>query len=88
VRWLPPEPALTPENARELLRTCAVVMRPGETLVIRAPLWWSPEQVSEYNTWLDGMTQDLPVRAIAVCGEDFALTSPAESGEDDPHPVA
>lgn len=79
--WLPP--GLTPENARELLRTCATAVRPGETLVIRVPLWWSWEQVGAYNDWLTEMTRGWPVQALAVPGEDFSLAAPAEGGDED-----
>jgi hypothetical protein len=38
--------ALTPDQVRQLLRECVTVVKPGETLIVRVPVTWSPEQVT------------------------------------------
>ena len=42
-------PPLTPDQVRQLLRECVTVVKPGETLVVRVPLDWSPDEVLRYQ---------------------------------------
>ena len=78
VKWLPPGRALlTPELARELLRECVTVVKPGETLVIRAPDWWSPGNLDEYQRWLNMIT-DGEFKAFVLAGEEFAVAARSE----------
>ncbi|HZR50103.1 MAG TPA: hypothetical protein VFB06_11345 [Streptosporangiaceae bacterium] len=83
VRLLPPgpaiEPLLTPETARALLRECVTVVKPGETLVIRCPDWWGPQQVYEYQRYLNEMTEGF--RALAVVGEELAVAASQVTAE-------
>lgn len=76
VAWLPPGPALlTPELARALLRECVTVVKPGETLVIRVPEGWTPEQVGEYQRYADYASDEgtIPFRVLVVTGEELGV---------------
>lgn len=78
LKVLPPAPLLTPELARQLLRECVTVVKPGETLVIRVPETWTLEQVDEYQRWLDYAADHRGFRALAVVGEELgAAQAPA-----------
>lgn len=77
-RVLPPHPLLTPETARALLRECVTVVRPGETLIVRAHEHWTPQQVRELQDYADTVTEyrDLGVKILFVPGEEFAVAQP------------
>jgi 2,4-dienoyl-CoA reductase-like NADH-dependent reductase (Old Yellow Enzyme family) len=72
------EARLTPEAARALLRECVTVVRPGETLVVRAPDWWTPEQVAEYQRYANAATADggSPFKVLVVLGQELAVVQP------------
>ncbi len=38
---------LSPEEIRQLLRECVTVVKPGETLILRCPENWTPDQARE-----------------------------------------
>jgi hypothetical protein len=80
-RELPPRPLLTPETARELLRECVTIVKPGETLVIRAADSWTAMQVRELQDVADMMAEDRNLGFAILClpGEEFAVaTAPAD----------
>lgn len=67
-RWMPPRPALTQDEVRQLLSECVTVVRPGEILVLRAPEDWNPDQalqLQEYmGYWLAENAPDIKVMVI------------------------
>ena len=77
-RILPPGRLLTPELARELLRECVTVVKPGETLFIRVSESWTPNQIREYTdmlqAWLDH--RDAGCHVVVGWGEEFAVAQP------------
>ena len=83
LKVLPPRPLLTPETARELLRECVTVVRPGEVLVIRTSDGWTAEQVGEvqqYANWWLGY-RGLDVSILFLPGEEFAVATAKADGE-------
>lgn len=50
-------PEQVPDEIRRLLRECAVVIRPGETLVLRVPDDMTPMQAREYMDALDALIE-------------------------------
>ena len=79
VRILHREPVLTPETARALLSERVTVVRPGETLVIRVPDSWTPNQAREYQRYADEATERgrIPFKVLVVTGDEFAVVQPA-----------
>jgi hypothetical protein len=69
------QPPFTREQVRQLLSECVTVVKPGETLVVRADQDWTPNQVREVQDWLDCWHFDgnLPFRVIVLPGEEFAV---------------
>lgn len=63
------------DEIRRLLQACITTVRPGETLAIRAPDRWTPNQVDEYQRYLDYFTEtgDVPFKVFVVAGEEFAV---------------
>ena len=80
LRVLPHRPLLTPETARELLRECVTVVKPGEILVIRGD--WTPGQVRELNDWGEWWTEHCApeVKILFTIGEEFAVAEPEAAG--------
>jgi hypothetical protein len=80
--------ALGPDEIRSLLRECVTVVKPGETLILRCPEGWTPNQVREIqrhaHRWLEENAPD--VRVMVVPHLDMAVME-AEGGTDEP-PVA
>lgn len=76
-------PALTPEIARELLRECVTVVKPGEVLVIRMSDGISPNQFREIaemtEYWLRENAPGMKVMFVP-CAEEFAVTAPEAAG--------
>lgn len=50
-----------------------VVVRPGETLVIRVPATWTPQQLGEYNAALTCLADEVPFALLAVPGDELAV---------------
>lgn len=67
--------ALSPDEARALLRECVTVVAPGETLVIRAADTWTPRQVHDVQGRLREVIADrgLTFEVLLVPGEEFAV---------------
>ena len=86
LRPLPPGPVitLTPDHVRQILRECVTVVKPGETLVIRANSEWTPHQVERLQEFLDGMAEwrDLGVKLLVLPGEEFAVVTQVSTGLD------
>ena len=76
-------PDLTPEQVRQLLRECVTVVKPGETLIIRVPLTWTPTMVSDYNTTIQDVHEmmELPFRAMVVPAEGLAVAEPESDAD-------
>jgi hypothetical protein len=47
------------------------VVKPGETLIIRAPKDWGPQQVELYEEYLDA--RGLPFGVLVVVGDELAV---------------
>jgi hypothetical protein len=71
---------LTPETARELLRECVTVVKPGEVLLIRVPDNWSPRQVHETQERISEIIayRELGVAVMLLPGEEFAVAKARE----------
>lgn len=65
--------ALLEQWREALLSASAVIIRPGETLVIRLKDW-SADQVEYYQEDLD--RRGLPFRVLAVIGDELAVATP------------
>lgn len=64
---------LTPELILAAIRECVTVVKPGETLAIRAGEGWTPDQVGQVNEWIESW--DLPFRAVMLPGAEFAVAT-------------
>jgi hypothetical protein len=82
MRVLPHRPLLTPETARELLRECVTVVKPGEVLVVRVPDNWTARQVSECQEAFESMAEyrDLDITILFMSGEEFAVAVKGATG--------
>jgi hypothetical protein len=67
---LPPE-SLPPDELRQLLRECATVVKPGETLIIRTHDKWTPAQMRDLEDMID--SRELPFRVILVPGAELGV---------------
>jgi hypothetical protein len=68
-----PPPLLGHGEIRALLAHTALVIKPGETLIIRVKDW-RPDQVREYQEALDGATEHLGwPKAIVIAGDELAV---------------
>jgi hypothetical protein len=85
IRLLPPAPVLTPETAKALVRECVTVVSPGETLVIRVPESWAPQQVEYYQEYADAATESgrIPFRVLVVIGEELGVARPEPGNSPD-----
>lgn len=64
-------PVLGAAEARALLRECAAVVKPGETLVIRADGSWTPADTDGVYRHVAAL--GLPFRVALLPGEEFAV---------------
>ena len=62
---------LGPDEARALLRECATVVAPDETLVIRVPDWWTPQHSHEFMRYFG--EAGFSFRLLLVPGEELAV---------------
>ena len=78
LRILPSAPPLTPDQVRQLLRECVTVVKPGETLIVRVPVTWAMDQVSNYQKNFSDWARwlDLPFKVIVVIGEELGVAEP------------
>ena len=69
------QPRLTKDEVRQLLRECVIVVKPGETLIIRAYENWTPNQIRELQDSLNAAAgwRDLGFKVLVVPGADFAV---------------
>jgi len=69
-----------PDELRRILRRCAIVVREGETLVIRAPRDFTPNQLREYQQWLDDAHEcgEISFKVFAVMAEELGVIAQAE----------
>jgi hypothetical protein len=72
-------PPLSPDEIRQLLRECVTVVKPGETLVVRVPLSWTPAMVSDYSRNVRAAIEilELPFKTVVVPGDGLAIAQPA-----------
>jgi hypothetical protein len=74
-----PEPPLTPEQARCLLRECVTVVQPGEVLVIRADSY-TPAQRQEICDsvawWLEANAPSIKI--LVVPGDELGVITSEE----------
>lgn len=69
--------SLASDQVESLLRQCVTVVKPGETLVIRAPGTWTPDQVEMYQEYVNSF--GLPFRVLVVLGDELAIAEPVPS---------
>jgi hypothetical protein len=83
-KLIPPRPLLTPEAARELLRECVTIVKPGEVLVIRTPDDWTAMQVEDCQESIDeGLKyRQLDVAVLFLPGEEFAVAARGSAAGD------
>ena len=78
MRLVPPPPTLEPGQVRHLLAECVTVVAPGETLVLRCPEGWTPEQAEEIaehaRRWVKANEAD--IRVLVVPHLDMAIMQP------------
>jgi len=71
---------LTPDEIRQLLRECVTVVKPGETLVLRCPEGWTPDQAGEMQRhaarWLEENAPE--VKVLIVPHLDMAVVQPED----------
>lgn len=67
------------ETILAAIRECVTVVKPGETLVIRAQHEWTANQVRELQDALDWYTgsRDLGFKVLVVPGAGFAVAQAA-----------
>ena len=75
---------LSPAEARALLRESAIVVRPGETLIIRVPMDVTPAQVHEYYACVRQRLNEMgsPFTALVLPAEELGVFGVAVSGDD------
>ena len=76
------EHSLTPDEVRQLVRECAVVVKPGETLVIQVGPEWNPPQIREVSDWLNYRDKDGPLwpfRILVIPGERLGIVEAADA---------
>ena len=68
-------PPLSPDEIRQILRACVTVVKPGETLIIRVPLTWTPTMVGNYNDTIQSVHEmmELPFKAMVVPAESLGI---------------
>lgn len=78
---VPPGPPLTRGQVTQLLRECVTVVKPGETLAIRANGEWAPRQVEQFQQFLDDLAEwrDLGVKLLVLPGEEFAVVTGSQA---------
>ena len=78
MRLMPSPPTLEPGQVRHLLAECVTVVKPGETLVLRCPEGWTPEQAEEIaehvRRWVKANEAD--IRVLVVPHLDMAVVQP------------
>ncbi len=76
-------PELSPDEIRQLLRECVTVVKPGETLILRCPEGWTPDQageMQEYAAWW--LAENAPeVKVLVVPHLDMAVVQPETDAE-------
>jgi hypothetical protein len=77
IQW--PSP-LTPDEIRQLLSECVTAVKPGETLIVRVPLTWTPDQVSRYGRTISEVSEalELPFRTLVVPAEELGIAEAPE----------
>jgi hypothetical protein len=75
----PHVPPFTKDEVRELLRECVTVVKPGETLVIRCGLDWTPGQIREIQDMYDEVTRyrELGFTVLVVPGDELGVAEAA-----------
>lgn len=88
LRWMPPRPALTEAEVRQLLSECVTVVRPGEVLVLRAPEDWNPDQASQLQEYMGyWLAENAPdIKAMVIPPMEIAImqASPASTMTEPP----
>jgi hypothetical protein len=78
---LPPPRWPTADELRQFLRDNVTIVKPGETLIIRVPENWSPDQAVRYEDAMNAAdetgTPVLPFRTQVVAGLELGI---AEAG--------
>jgi hypothetical protein len=75
LRIMPEPPPLSPDEIRQLLRECITVVKPGETLIVRVPLTWTPDQVNRYSRIISDANEalELPFRTLVVPAGELSV---------------
>ena len=75
---LPVRQPLTRDEMRQLLRECAMVVKPGETLIVRVPTTWTPDQAMNYQAYAEVVaSQHAPEMSVLVLAADeLAIADP------------
>lgn len=72
LKILAPRPLLTPEIARELLRECVTVVKPGEVLAVRLPLDMNGDDMDRAREYALRVERQSGIKVAFIPGEEFA----------------
>jgi hypothetical protein len=78
IEWLPPGPSVI----RDMLSGCVTVIRPGETLAVRARSDWTAHQVAELQRYANAVTTGEPYgfAVLFLPGDEFAVVTKEQPG--------
>jgi hypothetical protein len=72
---LQPRRLLTPETARELLRECVTVVKPGEVLAVRLPMNMNSQDMERAHDYGKAIERETGVKVAFIPGEEFAAVT-------------
>lgn len=75
-KLIPPCPLLTPETARELLRECVTIVKPGEVLAVRLPLDMSHIDMIRAREYALQVEEESGIKVAFIPGEEFGVGRP------------
>lgn len=63
------------ETLTTLIRECVTVVKPGETLIVRVPNDWTPDQAMSYQEYAARVAADYApgLRIIVLIGDELAI---------------
>ena len=72
-------PPLSPDEIRQLLRECVTVVKPGETLILRVPLTWAPDEVFRYQRNVNAVHDEglIPFKVLILGAEELGVAEDA-----------
>lgn len=68
-------PVLKADAVMTALRESLLVVREGETLIVRVPPYLTPAQVGNYQEQITHMAAELPCKVMILTGDEFAVAT-------------